>query len=314
MAKEEAFQFLSADGKTQIHAKRWIPDSGEYKGILQIAHGMIEYMERYTAFAQYLTNEGYMVVAHDHLGHGDSVTSTDDWGYFAQEHPSDILVADMHKLRTMTQDANPKKVYFILGHSMGSYILRKYIAIHGEGIDGAIIMGTGYIPDATTKLGMTIAKVIATFRGWHYRSKFVQSLSYDKPYKQYDVTGKNTNNSWLTKDEDTVKKYYSDPKCTYVFTLNGYMGLFETVLFDNQQENIEKVPKELPILLVSGAKDPVGNMGDGVKKVYAKFENAGIKDITWKIYENDRHEILNETDREDVYHDIDAWMNVHMEQ
>ena len=311
MTNEEVFSFPSADGRTTVHAVRWTPEDGKYRAVLQITHGMVEYIERYRAFAEFLNDNGFLVVGHDHIGHGESVVSKDEWGYFA-EHPSDTVVADMHTLREMTQKEHPGVPYFMLGHSMGSYMLRKYLAIHGEGLTGAIIMGTGCIQDNTTKLAMFIAKLQAAFFGWHHRSKLLQKLSYDKYYHQFDLTGKDASNSWLTKDEEIVKTYYADPKCTFVFTVNAYMGLFEAVLFDNQQENIEAVPKSLPLFFVSGAMDPVGGCGSGVKKVYNKFDTAGKEDITWKLYDNDRHEILNETDRDVVYHDILAWMNVHL--
>ena len=306
MTKEEVFSFPSADGRTTVHAVRWTPEDGKYRAVLQITHGMVEYIERYRAFAEFLNDNGFLVVGHDHIGHGESVVSKDEWGYFA-EHPSDTVVADMHTLREMTQKEHPGVPYFMLGHSMGSYMLRKYLAIHGEGLTGAIIMGTGCIPDNTTKLAMFIAKLQAAFFGWHHRSKLLQKLSYDKYYHQFDLTGKEASNSWLTKDEEIVKTYYADPKCTFVFTVNAYMGLFEAVLFDNQQENIEAVPKSLPLFFVSGAMDPVGGCGSGVKKVYNKFDTAGKEDITWKLYDNDRHEILNETDRDVVYQDILAF-------
>lgn len=311
MTKEEVFSFPSADGRTTVHAVRWTPEDGKYRAVLQITHGMVEYIERYRAFAEFLNDNGFLVVGHDHIGHGESVVSKDEWGFFA-EHPSDTVVADMHTLREITRKEHPGVPYFMLGHSMGSYMLRKYLAIHGEGLTGAIIMGTGCIPDNTTKLAMFIAKLQAAFLGWHHRSKLLQKLSYDKYYHQFDLTGKDASNSWLTKDEEIVKTYYADPKCTFVFTVNAYMGLFEAVLFDNQQENIEAVPKSLPLFFVSGAMDPVGGCGSGVKKVYNKFDTAGKEDITWKLYDNDRHEILNETDRDVVYHDILAWMNVHL--
>lgn len=311
MTKEEVFSFPSADGRTTVHAVRWTPEDGKYRAVLQITHGMVEYIERYRAFAEFLNDNGFLVVGHDHIGHGESIVSKDEWGFFA-EHPSDTVVADMHTLREITRKEHPGVPYFMLGHSMGSYMLRKYLAIHGEGLTGAIIMGTGCIPDNTTKLAMFIAKLQAAFFGWHHRSKLLQKLSYDKYYHQFDLTGKDASNSWLTKDEEIVKNYYADPKCTFVFTVNAYMGLFEAVLFDNQQENIEAVPKSLPLFFVSGAMDPVGGCGSGVKKVYNKFDTAGKEDITWKLYDNDRHEILNETDRDVVYHDILAWMNVHL--
>ena len=245
--KSEAFKYKSADKKTMIDAVRWLPDNGEYKAVLQITHGMVEYKERYMPFAEFMTENGFMVVAHDHLGHGESVSSKKDWGYMAEGHPSDILVKDMHTLRTTIQKENPGKPYFMLGHSMGSYMLRKYLAKYRKGLDGAIVMGTGCIGDATTKLAMTLTKVMAKFHGWRYYSPFLESLTFLGPYKKYDVTGKNAPKSWLTKDTDIVKAYYSNPKCTFKFSLNAYMGLFEAVYFDNQKKNIDKIPKELPV-------------------------------------------------------------------
>ena len=312
MAKEEQMTYLSANGTTKIHAVKWMPEDGKYKAILQITHGMIEYIERYHEFAEYLTERGFMVVGHDHLGHGASVKDETEWGYFA-ENPSDTLVADMHRLRMAVQGENPGVPYFMMGHSMGSYMLRKYLCLHGENLSGAIIMGTGCVPDGTTKFGMTLCRVMARFRGWNYRSRLMQKLSYSKPYHKFDLYGKDYTNSWLTKDTEHVKKYYSDPRCTFVFTLNGYLGLMEAVYFDNQMENIKKVPKDLPVFMVSGADDPVGDLGEGVKKVYHMFKEAGVDDLTYRLYETDRDEILNETDRDQVYADICAWMSVRLE-
>ncbi|MGN0350644.1 MAG: alpha/beta fold hydrolase [Roseburia sp.] len=311
MAKEQQMSFLSRNGKTMIHAVKWLPENGDYQAILQITHGMIEYIERYRSFAEYLTEHGFMVVGHDHLEHGASINKEEAWGYFG-EHPSDILTEDMHQLRTIIQIENPGIPYFMLGFSMGSYMLRKYICIHNENLAGAIIMGTGCMPDGSMRMGMLLCKVMAAFRGWDYRSKFMQSLSYDKPYKKYDLYGKDYTNSWLTKDVEIVKNYYADPRCTFMFTLNAYYGLMEAVYYDNQRNNIEKVPKDLPIILMSGDQDPVGNLGKGVRKVYDKFKDAGIKDLTCKLYENDRHEILNELDRKQVFLDVYAWINAHM--
>lgn len=141
----------------------------------------------------------------------------------------------------------------------------------------------------------------------------MQRLSYSKPYRKFDLYGKDETNSWLTKEVSFVKQYYAEPRCTFVFTLNGYLGLMEAVYFDNQMENIKKVPKELPIFLVSGQDDPVGDLGEGVKKVYHMYEEAGIEDLTYRLYENDRHEIINETDREQVFSDICSWMKVRIE-
>jgi alpha-beta hydrolase superfamily lysophospholipase len=309
MTRKEDFTFLSADGKTQIHAVRWIPEEGSYDAVLQITHGMVEFIERYDEFARFMNDKGFLVVGHDHLGHGASITSESEWGYFADaKHPSDVVVDDMHRLRTMIQGENPTLPYYMLGHSMGSYMLRKYLCIHGEGVDGAVIMGTGCVPDATTGSGIMLCDLMKIFMGDHHRSRLMQSLSYSKPYRQFDCYGKDLSNSWLSKNVDNVRQYMNDPRCTYIFTVNGYKGLMEAVRYDNQKSNIDRTPKDLPLLIISGADDPVGDLGEGVRKVFAKYSAAGCNRVTMKLYEGDRHEILNELDRDTVYNDICSWI------
>ena len=309
----ENFSFLSADGVTQIHAVKWIPDDGQYRAILQITHGMVEYIERYTEFAEFMTGKGYLVVGHDHLGHGHSVAREEDLGFFCKDHPSEKLVEDMHKLRTMIQEENPDVPYFMFGHSMGSYMLRTYLTKYNDNLRGAIICGTGHMDLKVPRLGMKVVKFISVFRGWHHRSQFVANLSFDKYYKVYDLTGQDASNSWLSKNEDSVRAYYKDPLCTYLFTINGYQGLFEAVECSCDPEKAALLPKKLPLLFVAGEKDPVGAYGAGVKAAYDMYMKAGIKDLTYKIYENDRHEILNELDRANVYADILAWTNVRID-
>lgn len=311
MPTKEEFTFLSKNGKTQIHAVRWLPDTAEYRAVLQITHGMIEYIDRYDAFASYLASLGFLVVGHDHLGHGASVETEKDWGYFADQ-PSDTVIADMNTLRTLTAKEHPGLPYFMLGHSMGSYMLRKYLSIYGTGLAGAVIMGTGYIPDSQVKIAIRAVTASAKIHGWDYHSDLVRKLTFGKPYHRYDLTGADAGNSWLTKDEKIVKAYYSDPRCTFTFSNNAYLGLFEAVYFDNRPENIAKIPKTLPLFLVSGKDDPVGNLGEGVQYVYKKYQEAGILDISCKLYENDRHEILNETDQETVYRDIADWLEARL--
>lgn len=312
MSKGEKLSFLSADGKTTVHAVKWLPEDGNYHAILQITHGMIEFIDRYKPFADYLTEHGFMVVGHDHIGHGDSVASQDDWGYMA-ENPSDTLIADMHQLRTMIQAENEGVPYFMMGHSMGSYMLRKYLTIHNDHLRGAIIMGTGCVPDVTTKLGLKFCKLLAKMFGWRHRSRLMEKMMFGGPYKKYNMDGTEPANSWLTKDKEIVKTYYAEPRCTFKFTLNGYYGLMEAVYYDNQMENVKNTPKKLPLFFVSGQDDPVGDCGVGVKHVYDLYMQAGVQDLTYKLYENDRHEILNETDKEQVFADIRAWMEVHID-
>lgn len=300
MAKKEYFTFLSSDKKTKIHGVSWTPESGEYTAVLQICHGMTEYVERYQEFAAYMTEHGYLVVGHDHLGHGDSVRSREDWGYIADERGEQYMIADIHKVRKITQRENPGLPYFILGHSMGSYLLRKYITRYGEGLSGAIIVGTGSVPDVVLKTGMRTAECIALLKGWRHRSRLMEKLVFSGSFRKFSMGSEDPENNWLTKDVSRIEKYYGEPRCSFHFTLNGFYNVMKVVSFDNQMKYMNRIPKDLPIVLLSGENDPVGDLGRGVKRVEKQLRKAGIQDLYCKLYANDRHEILNETDRDVV--------------
>lgn len=307
---EQVYQFESADGISKIHGVKWTPEQ-EPKAVLQIVHGMVEYIERYRPFAEFLNKNGFVVVGHDHIGHGESVSKEEEWGIMHAKHPSDIMVEDIYSNYVHTKKEYPELPYFIMGHSMGSYMTRKCLcekAKEMDGLTGAIIMGTGTESSMTINAGLTMINLMSLFKGDKYRSTMVRDMTYGAPYKQYDCTGATPDNSWLTKDTEIVKKYYKDPKCTFVFSLGAYRGLVESTKYDNDPSNIAKMKKDLPVFFVSGEADPVGNMGKGVIAAKDKFVAAGMKDVSIKLYPNDRHEILNETDRQVVFEDIYQWM------
>ncbi len=310
----KSFGFLSADGLTEIHAVRWEPEGGRAKGVLQLCHGMVEHIGRYADFAEYMAGKGFFVVGHDHLGHGESIRSPEYYGYFASKHGSDVLVEDMHQVRMIAQQEHPDVPYFILGHSMGSFLLRKYLSKHGEGLSGALIMGTGTQPDSLMRVGKGVCRVLSVFQGWKHQSKFVNNLVFSGGSKHFEEEAKEDggSDSWLTKDVELAERYGKDPKCQFCFTLNGFYNLFETVYYINQPENVDAIPKGLPIIFLSGEEDPVGNYGKGVEEAARIYKEAGIRDVSVKIYPGDRHEILNELDREDVYRDIFSWIQAHM--
>lgn len=294
------FYFQSNDKITQIHVMEWIPDTN-IRSILQISHGMVEHIERYDEFASYLSKRGIYVVGHSHLGHGKSVISKQKLGYFHADDGNACVIGDIQKLRQITQKKYPDIPYYMLGHSMGSFLLRQYLGLYSSGLSGAILMGTGDQPDIAIAGGKCICKVFAAFKGWEYRSNFVNNLvigGYEKKM------GK----AWLTRNEKKASQYAQDPLCGFVFTLNGFYHMFDGMANMNRQEKNGKIPKELPILFVSGSEDPVGNYGKGVKKVYQRYVKHGALHVSWKLYENDRHEILNEVDRASVYKDILLWM------
>lgn len=285
-----------------------MPDDGAVHGVIQLVHGMQEYIGRYEELAEFFTGQGFLVVGHDHLGHGQSVRDKRYLGYFCKPRPSDVLVADMHQVTAMTKRSYPDLPYFIFGHSMGSYLLRKYLTVYSRDVDGAILCGTGSVPDATCYAGMALCAFVAMFRGWHYRSRLVKKAAFGKPYAGFCMDGSDPENSWICTDAERVKKYYSDPLCTFDFTLNGFYGLFCTVSYDNKEKYVKQIRADLPIFIISGSEDPVGDAGVGVKRVYRQYKKAGLKDVTMKLYEGDRHELIGEPDRSTVYADIWEWV------
>lgn len=304
MKKE--FYYLSRDGVTRIHAVEWIPE-GEVKAVLQICHGMSEYIDRYDEFARYLCEKGIYVAGHDHLGHGESIQGEEYYGYFHEKHGNQYVIGDIHKLRGITVKKYPEAPYFILGHSMGSFLLRQYLTIYGNGLTGAVIMGTGSHGRLILDAGQFMCRIVAAFKGWKYRSTFINNLSfggYNKKFKN-DVTGA----TWLSRNVENCQKYAADPLCSFTFTVNGYYQMFRGLKTLTGKKSVERIPKELSIFFVAGSDDPVGNFGKSVQKVYGKYRAAGIKDVKLKLYKNDRHEILNETDRETVYADLYRWID-----
>lgn len=308
MAMKREFTFDSGDGRTKLHGVEWKPEDGKICGVLQIFHGMVEYIERYEEFAEFLTEKGFAVIGNDHLGHGASVVSEEEFGYFCEQDGNKTVLGDLHRLYLATAKQYPGVPYYILGHSMGSFLLRQYLCRYGRELDGAIIMGTGTQPLMTLRFGQRLCRFLAELRGWHYRSALIDRMAFGGYNKHFQPA--RTDKDWLTKDEQIVDAYRADKRCSFVFTLNGYYNLFVSIEDASKKENLRRMPKDLPILFVSGAEDPVGGFGKGVEQVRKDFQEAGMEDVTWVLYENDRHEILNETDRGTVFKDLYAWLYV----
>lgn len=306
--KRTDLTFDSRDGVSKIHAVRWEPDDGAPKMILQIVHGMAEYIDRYEDFASYLTQNGVLVVGDDHLGHGQSITDG-KMGYFCKQDPATVVVRDVHRLKKLTQEAYPGIPYFIMGHSMGSFIFRNYMCKYGKGITGAIVMGTGMQPKALVASLRAMAGIACFFGNDAKPNNFINNASFGTYLKR--IENPRTPNDWLTKDEAIVDKYNADPLCGFVFPSNGFKTLAELIWRLTKKSNLEAMPKELPVFIVSGAEDPVGEYGKGPRLVYESYKDLGMKDVELKLYENDRHEILNETDRAQVYSDILEWVKKH---
>ena len=300
-AMKREFGYLSKDGETEIHAIEWIPD-GEIKAVLQICHGMSEHIGRYEEFAEYLNARGVYVVGHDHLGHGRSVQGDEYYGYFHAEKGNQYVIGDIQALRSITERKHPDIPYFMLGHSMGSFLLRQYLTMYADGLKGAVIMGTGYHGLPLLTIGQIFCKMAAARKGWKYRSRFIHNLSFggfNKKFKK-DTDGAN----WLSANVENCRRFAEDSQCDFMFTVNGYYQMFEGMKTLARRGSVDKIPKGLPIFFMSGSDDPVGDFGKAVYKVYKKYKRAGMKDVRLKLYKGDRHEILRET----VYQDFYKWM------
>lgn len=306
MAKKEDFYFDSRDGEHRIHAVKWIPEAPKPVCVLQIVHGMAEYIDRYDDFACYLADKGILVVGDDHLGHGQSVRDGEPYGYFCKEDAATVLVRDEHRLKKLVQSQYPDVPYIILGHSMGSFIVRNYLIRYGAGINGAVIMGTGMQPKPVLVFGIALAKLQSLIFGAKHKGSFINAISFGAYNKR--IKSPKTPFDWLSRNEENVRKYIQDPLCGFTFTVNGFQTLFTLICYLHDQEKLGKMPSALPVLFVSGADDPVGDYGRAVEAVYRSFKESGMENVRLKLYPQDRHEILNEIDKEDVYADIYRWI------
>ncbi|MBQ9467848.1 MAG: alpha/beta hydrolase [Clostridia bacterium] len=295
--KFEEKTFVSTDGSTQITYREYTPDVPP-RAVLQICHGMAEHIGRYDDFARFAASNGMIVCGCDHKGHGKS--KGDAYGYFGKGKALDVLVGDQAKLAGMMRDAYPGLPYILLGHSMGSFVARRFIVEHRDLIDGAIICGTAG-PGMPVGAGIALARFIGVFTPDTAQRPFLGRIAFAGYNKR---TGSDDPSAWLSRDESTVKKYNDDPLCGFAFTPGAYAQMFECIKTVNAEEWFKKVDKDLPVLVTAGKEDPVGNYGDGPTKVYNALAANGLMDVRLKLYDEDRHEILNELDKETVYRDF----------
>lgn len=304
--KREEFSFDSRDGESRIHAVRYLPDTDEVKGIVQIVHGMAEHVERYEEFAAFLTERGFVVTGEDHLGHGKTVKKDGTPGYFCEQDPATVLVRDVHRLKKMTQEQYPSVPYILFGHSMGSFIVRNYMSRYGKGISGVIIGGTGYYAKGKLAVGKAIVAILQKMKGPKYISTFMNDMIFNNYNKAYEPC--RTSVDWFSKDTEKLDAYVADSLCGFPFTLNGVETLFELIDRMDDEKELVKIPKDLPVYIVSGDKDPVGECGKAVRKVYEALKAVGLQKVELKLFEGDRHEILNETDRAEVMQNLYKWI------
>lgn len=304
------FGFPSWDGESTIHAIIWQPDLADGalpRGIVQLIHGMSEHIERYDSFARFLAGQGFVVCGHDHIGHGHSVSSPEDLGHMPPQNGADVLVEDVDTLRYIASHAFGTELpYFIFGHSMGSFTLRVYLTRHGDGLAGAILCGTGNKPQVISLAGNMLANVTAKIRGDHAKSKLIHNMA-DGAFSRA-LENPDTPFDWISADKENVRTYMEDDLNGFPFTLGGYAALTKLTLLAADLELAKSIPSTLPLLFIAGAKDPVGDNGAGVKTAAALMEEAGLEDVEVILYDDMRHEILNESEAHVVFDDVLAWL------
>lgn len=297
-------QFLSSNKQTNIIYTKWFDDENKPKTILLIAHGMAEHIDRYDDFARYLVRHGYAVYGNDHLGHGKTVSNAGDLGYFDEKDGRYFVVDDMKSLCFIARAEYPGIPVILLGHSMGSLIARLFCMKYSNDIDAAIFMGTSG-KNPATKAGIFLVNVISLLKGEHYASTFIDNMAFGGNNKKVETPASKFD--WLSHDKSVVQLYLDDEKCGYLFTLSGMRELFQMLGETTKKGWADHIRKELPILVISGSEDPVGNYGKGVQETFETLRGAGIENLAILLYDGMRHEVLNEIGKENVYEDILGW-------
>lgn len=295
--------YPSADGVTEIHYAIYLPE-GNPTAIVQISHGMRDYIERYEqcGFVEAMTGAGFVVCGNDHIGHGESAATADDLGYFEDYHH---LSDDLHALNGILRRRYPSLPYVLFGHSMGSFLAREYITRYTD-IDGVVLCGTSAGGQAYG-LGKVLASLIGKLRGKRYRSRFLVSLSMDSYNKPF--ASEKEPYSFISSDPAVRARYTADPKCTFLFTAAAWRELYRLLAEVTSEEWAGKVPLSLPVYLIAGDRDPIAAEGEGTRQVCAALEECELNELKMKLYSGARHEVMNDHCREEVFADLVLWIN-----
>ena len=299
--EKEVISFDSADGRSKIAGYIYTENHVEPKAVIQLSHGMCEYAERYEWLANFFTGRGYIFAGNDHLGHGSS-SEPSEYGIFDEEH----VEMDLKKMNDILREKYPLLPIILYGHSMGSFFARWYAERYPDTIDGLIISGTAG-PSVKNVLGRALAGFIARTHKEGYISKFLVKLSFGSYLKR--IPDAKSPSDWITHDRAVIEKYSKDPKCNFIFPAKGYHSLLTALTVVSRKEWAKSLPKDMHILQIAGAEDPVGDYGKGVRKVTEMLRAAGINDVTEYIDETGRHELHNELNKEEIMEKVVNWLD-----
>lgn len=286
---------------------KWTPDIENVRGVIQIAHGMTETAIRYDYFAKRLCEKGYVVYAHDHRGHGDTAKTREDLGYIADNDGFYWMINDIKELTDIIKEENKGEKLILFGHSMGSFLSQRYFQLYGNGIDALILSGSNGKPKNITKLGAIVARIEMKIKGRKAKSKLMDKLSFGGFNKNFKPN--RTEYDWLCSVEEEIDKYIEDEKCGFICSTSFYYDLIKGLWDIHKKENLRSMPKDIPIYIFAGDKDPVGYFGEGIVNLYKTFKSIGIKDVEYKLYKNGRHEMLNENNKDEVIFNIIKWLD-----
>lgn len=302
------FTHRASDGK-RLFVYRFLPDEGTaVKAVVHIAHGMAEHAARYARVAEALTLAGYAVYANDHRGHGKT-SSPDELGFFATEGGFARVLADLAELVAHEKKEHAGLPVVLFGHSMGSYLTQAFMIEHGRELAGAVLSGSAGKPNALASAGRLVARAERLRLGERGKSKLLQSLSFEAFNKQFAPT--RTAFDWLSRDAAEVDKYVADPLCGFAVTTSLWVDVLDALGVIAAPERQARIPKELPIYVFSGSEDPVSEKTKSLEQLLAAYRLAGIRDVSHRFYPGARHEVLNETHRDEVTRDLVVWLDAH---
>lgn len=294
-----------SDGE-EVFFKKWYDEDAKPKAILQLAHGMAEHINRYHEFASFLVSKGVFVYGNDHRGHGQTGEKSGLFGFFAEEDGFERVVEDLKEINDFIHEQYPDIPVFIMGHSMGSFLVRRFVQRFQGVVNGAIISGTGGNPGLLGKIGKSLAKSQIRKIGKRTGSPLMNKMTFGSYNK--GVTDVQTEFDWLTSDRKEVQKYIDDPHCGFISTAGFYYDLLSGLETIHKNQEVAKIEKDLPFFFFSGDKDPVGGNSKGVLSAIQQYKKTGIQKIEYKFYKEGRHEMLNETNRDEVMADIVEWI------
>ena len=303
------FSLLSSDQVHPLHAALWRPE-GVPRAVVQIVHGISEHIGRYQDFAAFLAEHGFVAAGHDHLGHGRTARGREEQGFLAERNGWGLLVRDVHALREHVGAQFPGLPYFLLGHSMGSFVVRSYLIAYPGTVDGCLLLGTGQPAPALLTFGRAVCALLCRTQGPRHVSRLVTALSlgaYDRPFRP-----NRTRADWISSDPAEVDAYLADPLCRFVPTVGMFRDLLGGLQTIGDPRALSRMDPETPLALFAGGDDPVGDQGEGVRRVARLLREAGCRSVSVQLYPGARHELLHETCREQVYADLLAWLEARL--